>query len=203
MFGARFARRSLRRYETKGLDRIEQRMMTAARDRGIEGARVLEIGGGIGKLQAELLLAGAGRGEVVELVGAFAPYALELSRGKGLSDRTTFRVADVLEHPQEVAPADVVLLNRVVCCSPDGIELVGVAGRLARRTLALSFPRDVLPIRLGVGIQNAVFRILGKAFRVFVYSPSAIVAAADGAGLQVVESGRAGVWEYIVFARAA
>jgi len=200
-FGARFARRSLRRYETKGLDRIEGAMVAASARPGVEGARVLEIGGGIGKLQAELLLAGAERGEVVELVAAFEPFALELARGRGLEGRTTFAVADLLEDPDAVEPADAVLLNRVVCCSPDGVALAGAAARLTRRTLALSFPRDLLGVRAAVAVQNAALRLLGKAFRAFVHPPAALVAAAEEQGLRLVESGRTRVWEYVVLVR--
>lgn len=203
MFGARFARRSLARYRRKGLDRIERALVAATVDRGVEEARVLEIGGGIGKLQAELLLAGAARGEVVELVGAFEPYATELARGAGIAERTSFRVADVLESPDAVEPADAVVLNRVVCCSPDGIELTGVAARLTRRTLALSFPRDLLAIRAAIALQNAWLRLIGKAFRVFVHRPAAIVEAGRAQGLRLAESGRVGVWEYVVLERAA
>jgi len=201
-FGPRFARRSLRRYEKNGLDRIERRMVSAATAAGVAGASVLEIGGGIGKLQAEVLLAGAESGEVVELVGAFEPYAEELARRKGIVDRTRFRVVDLLEAPGEVAEADVVLLNRVVCCSPDGVELTGVAAQLARRTLALSFPRDLAVVRVAVGIQNLAFRLLGRAFRVFVHSPHELVAAATVAGLRLEETGRRGLWEYAVLERA-
>lgn len=202
-FGARFARRSLRRYRAKGLDRIEQRMVDAAARTGVEDARALEIGGGIGKLQAELLVAGADRGEVVELVAAFEPFALDLARSRGLESRTTFTVADVLEDPGAVEPADAVFLNRVVCCTPDGVELTGVAARLTRRTLAVSFPRDLLAIRIAATIENAVLRLLGKAFRVFVHPRGAIVAAGEAEGLRLVESGGTRVWEYVVLERAA
>lgn len=175
--------------------------MAASARPGVEGARVLEIGGGIGKLQAELLLAGAERGEVVELVAAFEPFALELARGRGLEGRTTFAVADLLEDPDAVEPADAVLLNRVVCCSPDGVALAGAAARLTRRTLALSFPRDLLGVRAAVAVQNAALRLLGKAFRAFVHPPAALVAAAEEQGLRLVESGRTRVWEYVVLVR--
>ena len=201
-FGARFARRSLRRYRAKGLDRIERKLVAAAARQGLEGARILEVGGGIGKLQAELLLAGADRGEVVELVAAFEPFALELARSRGLASRTAFTVADLLEDPHAVEPADAVLLNRVVCCSPDGVELTELAARLTRRTLALSFPRDLLVIRAAVAVQNAVQRLLGRAFRAFVHPRRAIVAAGEAGGLRLVESGRTRVWEYVVLERA-
>ena len=201
MFSPRFARRSLRRYVTKGLDRIERGMVDGAAEGGVEGARVLEIGGGIGKLQVELLAAGAERGEVVELVASFEPYALQLAREKGLEGRTSFRVADVIADPAAVEPADVVLMNRVVCCSPDGVELTAAAARLARRTLALSFPRRRLAVRAGVAAQNVVFRLLRRSFRAFVHSPRALVAAAEVAGLELVDTGRSAVWEFAVLRR--
>jgi magnesium-protoporphyrin O-methyltransferase len=203
VFGARFARRSLKRYRRKGLDEIEREMVDAAARPGLDGARVLEIGGGIGKLQAELLLAGAERGEVVELVAAFEPYAAELARSRGLEERTSFRVADLLDDPAATEPADVVLLNRVICCTPDGLELTGVAARLTRRRLALSFPRDRRAIRAAVALQNAFFRVVGRAFRVFVHEPAAIVAAGEAHGLRRVESGRGALWEYVVLERGA
>ncbi len=146
-------------------------MVSAATAAGVEGASVLEIGGGIGKLQAEVILAGAVRGEVVELVAAFEPYADELARRKGIADRTSFRVVDLLEAPEEAEEADLVLLNRVVCCSPDGVVLAGIAAGLTRRRLAMSFPRDLALVRVAVAAQNLVFRVLGKAFRAFVHSP--------------------------------
>ena len=75
MFSARAARRALNRYRKKGLDALERDMLAGLSSGGLEGASVLEIGGGIGAIQAELLEAGAKRGEVVELVAAYEPYA--------------------------------------------------------------------------------------------------------------------------------
>jgi magnesium-protoporphyrin O-methyltransferase len=177
-------------------------MVSAATAAGVDGARVLEIGGGIGKLQAEMVLAGAARGEVVELVSAFEPYAQELARRKGIEDRTSFRVVDLLETPGSVEEADLVLLNRVVCCSPDGVALAGMAAGLTRRRLAMSFPRDLTLVRAAVAAQNLAFRVLGKAFRAFVHSPQELVAVATASGLRLVETGRQGMWEYVVLERA-
>jgi magnesium-protoporphyrin O-methyltransferase len=203
MFSPRFARRSLRRYRSKGLDPLERRMIASAREGGLEGVRVLEVGGGIGKLQAELLEAGAEQGEVIELVAAFEPYARELAREKGLEQRTSFRVADILDEGEMVTPADVVLLNRVVCCSPDGVQLAAAAARLTRRTLVLSFPRRLLAIRVAVAFQNLVFRMLGRSFRVFVHPLEAVVAAAESGGLGLVEHGQRGIWEFVAMRRPA
>ena len=170
-------------------------MVASALVGGIESARVLEIGGGIGTIQVELLHAGAERGEVVELVSAFEPFARELAREAGLEARTSFRVADVLDDPGTVEAADVVVLNRVVCCSPDGIALTAEAARLARRTLVLSFPRDVLWVRVGVRAANGGLRLLGRSYRIFVHARTALLAAAEAEGLRLVDSAHRGGWE--------
>jgi magnesium-protoporphyrin O-methyltransferase len=201
MFKPRMARRNLKRYRRKGLDDLERQMVSAALAGGLEGARVLEIGGGIGTLQAELLEAGAGRGEVVELVASYEPYARELAREKGIEERTTFRVADILADPETIEPADVVLLNRVVCCSPDGIALAGEAARLARRTLVLSFPRDVVWVRAVLRFVNAGLRLMGRSFRVFVHPPEAIVQTAESSGLRLAERGHGPIWEFVALQR--
>ena len=202
MFSPRTARRSLERYRSMGLDEIERRIVASAKEAGVQGARVLEIGGGIGVIQAELLQVGAATGEVVELVAAYEPYARELASDKGLSDRVTFRVVDLVEDPDDVEPADVVVLNRVVCCSPDGIELTGIAGRLARRTLVLSYPRDVVWVRLGVGLINLGQRLFGRSFRAFVHSPAKLRAAVEEQGLRATDLGRTAFWEYSTLERA-
>jgi Methyltransferase domain len=203
MFSPRVARRSLRRYRERGLDELERAMVTAGGAGGLGGARVLEIGGGIGALQAELLEAGAESGEIVELVPAWEPYARELAREKGLEQRVEFRIADLIEEPGAVGSADVVVLNRVVCCSPDGVRLAGVAATLARRTLVLSFPRDRFLVRVGLGLVNGVMRALGRSYRTFVHPRAALVAAAEGEGLALAEADRGFLWEFVAMRRRA
>lgn len=176
-------------------------MVAAASGEGIDGARVLEIGGGIGTLQAELLGRGAALGEVVELVPAWEPYARELARERAIEAKTSFRIADVLERPDSVEAADIVLLNRVVCCSPDGIALAAQAAQLARRTLVFSFPRDVVWVRAGLALLNAGLRIARCPFRAFVHSPAELVRASERAGLSLVESGQSALWAFVALRR--
>jgi hypothetical protein len=196
------ARRSLERFRKKGLGKLERQMVESASAGGLDGERVLDIGGGIGELQIELLERGAGEGEVVELVPAWEPYARQLAQERGLEERTTFRIADVLDDPQAVEPADVVVLNRVVCCSPDGVALTGRAAALARRSFVLSFPRSALWVRVGLRLVNAMVRIRGGSFRVFVHPPAALAAAAEAEGLHASGGARGLVWQFAAYTRA-
>jgi hypothetical protein len=202
MFSPRVARRSLERYRSKGLDEIERRLVASATEGGIQGAHVLEIGGGIGAIQAELLDAGAATGEIVELVAAYEPYARALASDKGFAGRVTFRVADLVEDPDAVEPADVVILNRVVCCSPDGVELSEVAARLARRSILLSYPRDLPWVRLGIGLINLGQWLFRRSFRAFVHPPAKLRAAIEEQGLRATDLGRTAFWEYTTLQRA-
>jgi hypothetical protein len=201
MFTAKEARKVLRRYRKKGLNKLERQMVASVPTDTRHGARVLEIGGGIGTIQAELLAGGADRGEIIELVSAYGPYAQELARDKGIENRSTFRVADVLDSPDTIAHADVVVLNRVVCCSPDGVRLAGAAARLAGSMLLLSYPRDRVLIRIGGRLLNFVLRIMKRSFRVFLHPRESLYAAAQAEGLVVAETGQAFAWEFAAFRR--
>jgi hypothetical protein len=201
MFGPRVARRSLERYRKRGLDRPERRLLATLSPSDVSGASILEIGGGIGALQAELLHAGAERGEVVELVDAYEPYARELAREQGLSERSRFRIVDILEDSAAVKPASIVILNRVVCCSPDGLELTELAGRLTRRALLLSFPRDRRLVRVGLRLVNVWQRLSRSSFRVFLHPPAALLAAAEAQGLRIAVHERGRLWELATLTR--
>jgi hypothetical protein len=202
IFGPQVARKNLKRYRKKGLGAIERQMVASISTDDVAGARVLEIGGGIGAIQVELLASGARDGEIVELVQGYEPYAVELAQEKGLAARSRFRVADVLAQPEAVPPADVVVLNRVVCCSPDGVQLTETAARLATRVLILSFPRDRFLARAFARIINALQRLTRRSFRVFLHPKPSLFAAAQAQGLRLAGTGRTLVWEFAALRRA-
>lgn len=202
MFRPRTARRDLERYRSGGLDTLGRRIVDRARPGGLEGARILEIGGGIGAIQSELLESGADRGEIVELVGAYEESAFELAREKGVEGRVSYRVTDVLDSPDAVEPADVVVLHRVVCCSPDGVDLAAVAARLTRRTLFLTFPRDVAWVRLGVRLLNVGFWVTRRSFRTYVHPALTLLAAVQAEGLSLTERVDDRFWQLVAFRRA-
>jgi magnesium-protoporphyrin O-methyltransferase len=203
IFGERSARRELRRYLRKGLGGDDARQMAGwAEDTGLDGATVVEVGGGIGQVQAELLRRGAAHGTVVEVVDAYAGAAAELARATGIAGKSTFLLADLLETPEAVEPADIVVLRRVVCCSPDGPALLGAAAGKARRTLLASYPRDRVITRAFVRVQNGLFALLRRRFRVYVHPPGRLEEAASAHGLCRARVARGAIWETVQFERA-
>ena len=139
-FNQRFARRLANRYTKRGLDPTAQTMVEFLQALGIEGASVLEIGGGIGEIEVELLKAGAARAENLELSSAYQEPARTLAAQAGIQGRTDWRIHDLAQDPGAVTPADLVVPHRVVCCYPDYERLLGAAADHARRALVFSYP---------------------------------------------------------------
>ena len=118
---------------------------------GIAGATVLEIGGGVGEIHLELLRRGAERAVNLELSPAYDAEAARLASEAGVQDRVERRLHDIAVDPEAIAPADVVVLHRVVCCYPDYERLLGAAAAHARRALVFSHPRRNLISRADRG----------------------------------------------------
>jgi magnesium-protoporphyrin O-methyltransferase len=170
---------------------------------GVEDASVLEIGGGIGALQVELLRGGAAGTTNLELSPEYEETARELLREAGLEERVQRRIGDVVQDPELASPADAVLMHRVVCCYPDADALVGAAAERARRYLVMSFPRDGALFRAGARVLNLGFRLLRWEFRTFIHPPAAILAAAERRGLRLAEETGGRIWHVAALERPA
>ena len=92
IFGEKAARRALRRYLDHGLGGADAMQIAAwAEEGGLDGAEVIEVGGGVGQIQAELLRRGAAKGRVVEVVAEYESVAAELARAADVGDRSSFQ----------------------------------------------------------------------------------------------------------------
>jgi magnesium-protoporphyrin O-methyltransferase len=192
-FNRKFAQRDLERYRRRGLTGTEQDLVTMCRN--VEGATVLEVGGGIGALQVALLDAGAAAATNIELSGGYEEAAAELLAGRPVERRVgDFVEADVPAH-------DVVVMHRVVCCYPDVDALVGAAAAHARRRLALTFPQERPWIGWGLQLVNLWLRLSRCGFRTYHHSFTRIASAADGMRLEQRRP-RGLLWESAVFVRA-
>jgi hypothetical protein len=200
-FGEKTAANDARKYRRKGADPMARSLARRAAAQGVEGATVLEIGGGVGQVALELLKAGAGSAEVVELLPDYEPFVSELAAEAGVGERMSFRTADLVADPTSAEPVDVVVMNKVVCCTPDGVELAGIAASLARRALVLSFPRQVWWARAGLGTVNLYLRLRRRRFRVYVHRQAAIEGAVEAHGLARVSERNGPLFRIAAFER--
>ncbi len=202
-FDRRFARRTAKRYRRRGLTPSASDLVRFLGDQGLRGATVLEIGGGVGNLQLELLRAGAAHVTNLEISDSYEAEAEALLEQGGVRDRVTRRLIDIAESPDDVEAADLVVMHRVVCCYADYERLLSAAGSHARRALAFSHPPDNLVSRLVMGADNLVRRIQRNPFRAFVHPAGEMVRVLERQGLTPELSTRSRGWDVVGLVRAA
>jgi hypothetical protein len=201
IFSAREARRATARYRKSGLTWAPRRTVELFRAGVISGRTLLEIGGGVGDLQVELLRAGVDRATSVELSPAYEPAASGLLRDAGLADRSTRLVGDFASHPELTEPADIVVLHSVVCCYPDPVRLLAPAAEAAGRHLVISYPRETWWFRAWAPLVNLYPRMRGSDFRFYVHPATTILEALERNGLHLIDVERNRVDHLAVFTR--
>ena len=113
-----------------------------------------------------------------------------------------FVQGDFVEIAGTVPAADIVTLDRVICCYPDMETLSARACEHAHRLVGLVYPRDVWWMRIAVKAVNAVKRLQRSAFRVFVHDPHKIDAALRAGDLTAERRAHTVAWEIVIYRRS-
>jgi SAM-dependent methyltransferase len=193
MFDEKVASRDLRNYRRRGAGGPTRRLLAAIREAGVQRATLLDIGGGVGAVAHELLADDVTRATIIEPSASYLEAARQESKRRGTTDRLRLRQGDVVAMAAELEIADVVTLDKVVCCYPDMDMLLAVSAACARRLYGIVYPRDRWWVRLFIAVENGVRRVRGNAFQGFVHRNAAIDAALRSAGL-VLRAQIPGVW---------
>lgn len=168
---------------------------------GIQGATVLDIGGGVGELGLELVRRGATRATTLELSAAYDGPAAALAAETGLTERVERRIGDIAADGSVAEPADVVVLHRVVCCYPDAERLLAAAAEHARRAVVLSHPGRNALTRATLAVDNLVPWLLRREYRAFVHSPAEMAQVLRGHGFTPERLHRGPIWEVLTATR--
>ena len=201
MFDARMARRDLRNYRSSGAEPTAKAIIELLKQRGVAGATILDIGGGVGAIHHELLDAGAASAVHADASSSYIGSAREEADRRGHSERVEFAFGDFVANAATFGTADIVTLDRVICCFPDMPALVHHSASRSRRFYAASFPRERWFLRIGFKALNTVMALRRKAFRIFMHAHTDIDAALRREGLKQVASARTFVWQVVLYAR--
>ena len=203
MFDPAIARRELRRFRKTGPSPATRQILDAVRQAPLPPhPSLIDVGGGIGAIHHVLLDAGFARALQVDASRAYLDVARAEAERRGHGARVGFAHGDFREVAVTTPPADVVTLDRVVCCDPDFAGMLGAAADHARHLVALTYPRDRWFTRSFVAVFNAMRRLRGDSFRAFIHPPAAMVAVLEGRGLRRRFSGGTLIWSAEVFERA-
>ena len=201
IFDESTAEEDLERYRRSGPDRTTRMLLDMITEQGVGGTAVLDIGGGIGVIDHELLHAGAEHAVLVDASPPALQAARDEARRRGSLERIDFVDGDFVAAADSIDPADVVTLDRVICCYPDVDGLVRLSARRARSLYGLVLPRDRWVLRFGTRLLNAWFRLRGFGYRSFAHPNARVDALVAEAGLQPRREAQTFVWRVVLYER--
>jgi magnesium-protoporphyrin O-methyltransferase len=202
VFDAREAERDLRSWREDGLPDSSAELIDALRDAGVEGARLIDIGAGVGMVHLELLASGAASAVDVDASSAYLATARSEAERRGVGDRVTYRHGDVVELAGDLPPADVVTLDRVICCYPDLTALLHAALGPRPRLVGLVHPVDTWWVRLSASVLNALSRVLRRRDDFYIHRQFEIDRLLGDAGFEQLHKGGSRVWRVAVYGRS-
>lgn len=199
LFSDRTARRELKRYRRKGPSRPTRLLIESIRTDLPNHATLLDIGGGVGAIQHELFGHGLASATQVDASAAYLGVSREEAVRRGHADRVEHLYGDFADLAGDLPDADVVTLDRVVCCYPYMKRLVDASASKAKRVYALVYPRERWSMRLFQAIGNLYMRLRRSAFRTYLHPVAEIEARVRSHGLEPVARDRTFLWEIVVY----
>jgi 2-polyprenyl-3-methyl-5-hydroxy-6-metoxy-1,4-benzoquinol methylase len=200
-FNEKRASKDLAQYRSKGPGSTTRLLLAGLATAGPLHGGLLDIGSGIGALSFELLDRGLTSVRGVDLSSAHVAIASREASRRGRSDSTRFVQGDFLDVAGQLPPADIVTLDRVVCCYPEYERLLEESLRHATRIFAFSYPRDLWYVRVWTRLQNIGRAIVQNAFRSFIHPVSAMENVIRREGFTLLDRRSTQTWRADVYVR--
>jgi magnesium-protoporphyrin O-methyltransferase len=200
-FDTKVAESDLETYRNEGPAKTTRLLIKELKKRGVAGATLLDIGGGIGAIQYELFKEDLGRAVHVEASRAYMQTAQREAERIGVRERISYFHGDFVELYDRIPSADIVTLDRVICCYDDMYALVEKSSSKAKRFYALIYPRDTWWLKLFEGIINMLNQLRRRSFRVFIHASDEVDKLLHKQGLQLTYQHNNLVWQVVLYAR--
>ena len=171
-----------------------------ANARALSGT-LLDVGSGVGSLTFGLLERGMTHATAVDASSAYNHVARQEAERVGRADAVQFVHGDFVSVAPQLPAASLVTLDRVVCCYPSYEPLLDAALINGDLSLALSYPRDVWYVRLGVTLENGQRRLTQNPFRTFVHPVATMEQMTRAAGFELFSRRETWMWSVDVYLR--
>jgi magnesium-protoporphyrin O-methyltransferase len=201
LFNDKTAAKELREYHRNGPKTTTQLLISALEAEGVRNLTLLDIGGGVGVVQHELLRAGVRKVTSVDGSSAYLEAARCEAERQGSADRVSYYHADFIELAAEIEPADIVTLDRAICCYPDMPALVGLSSEKAGKMYGVVYPRDTWWIRLGATVINFGTWLFRKPYRFFIHPSAEVEAVLYQQGFTKCFNRQTFFWQTAVYTR--
>jgi len=203
VFDRTLAEDELARDRRRGPRRTTRLLLEAIRAQGVNGRTLLDIGGGVGTIQHQLLADGAKEAVDVDASSAYLAVASREARRLGFQERVSYHHGNFVELAPSLRKADIVTLDRVICCFDEVEALVEASAKKARRLYGLVYPVDAWWTRLYAAALNFIRRLRRDEFRFFAHPTDLVESILAAHGLRRVVRRGWGLWQVALFAKAA
>jgi Methyltransferase domain len=201
LFDDENAHDELQRYRKRGPRRTTRLLIRELAGLGVEGRTVLEIGGGVGAVHLALLENGASAATDIDASAAFLRAAYKEAVQRGYRERIMHRHGNFVEIASEIPPADIVVLDRVICCYHDAQSLLELSAQRAQTVIGLVYPRDMWLSRLINWVTNLTRRRWLEGFKTYVHPRKKVEEVVTSGGLRLLRRITLGFWQVAVFSR--
>jgi magnesium-protoporphyrin O-methyltransferase len=203
MFDEKRAAAELLRYRKRGPGKTSRLLVESITGQGVSGRSVLDVGGGLGAVHFGLLSAGASAAVDVDASAGYLKVARQEAERQGLAGRIRHLHGNFVDLAGELPAADIVTLDRVLCCYDDARSLLESSAAKARYLLGLVYPIDTRWMKMALGLLNLLLRALRKRFRTFVHASAQVEAIARSHGFRKRAYHRRGIWQVVVYAKSS
>jgi len=171
LFDQKKARDELRTYRKNGAPKAPTSLLVdGLRTLDLEGAALLDVGGGIGMIPCELLKSGISRSLLVEASTPYLEVAEKETRRRGYAGRAEFEYGDFVDLAPDLPEADVVTLDRVFCCYPHMKRLVEASTAKATRWYGVSYPKERWYNKIIGGLAAGYCWARDMDFRMYIHT---------------------------------
>lgn len=203
-FDDTYVKRKLDRFREKGPKETTGMLIEAITVNLTPGMTLLDIGGGIGDIDHALIEAGVAHATNVEASEAYLEACMLEAQRLGHADRMDFVDNDFVGAANELEEADIVTLDRVICCYPFMQELVTESLAKARQLYGIVVPLDKWWVKVFTAIYyNLRFFLQGIEFRVFVHPVDAIESLIQAGNFERVYQTEKSGWHIALYKRRA
>jgi magnesium-protoporphyrin O-methyltransferase len=193
------AEADLERWRAGRLNPVTRELIEVVRDRGVEGARLLDIGAGVGAVHVALLEAGAATAVDIDASREYLATARAEAERRGLAERVEYRYGDVVMVGADLPEVDIVTMDSVICCYPELEPMLAVAVRSRPRLVGITYPRDTWWMRGFMRLYNAWSAVRRSPARYFIHRHEDLERWMAAAGYRNVHEGGIRVWRVVLY----
>jgi len=202
-FDQEYVAKKLETYRGKGPKATTRQLIEAIKAQGVEGKKLLDIGGGVGDIQHELIRSGVEHATDNEASTAYLEACQLEAERQGHADQIDHIPGNFVEVAAQIPPADIVTLDRVICCYHDMEPMVELSAQKAQALYGLVYPRDKWWVKVATLLYyNARHWLRRNPMRNYVHPTKEVHAVIERNGLKRKYLKEMGAWQVVVYARS-